>query len=208
MLYSSCTWYCKTRMVQYQLVGSCCFCLCKPVHVWVVNAQNNQGTVPKSLQLLSSWLQNNFSTVPRRLAVAAFRSAKHAHGTVPAGWQLCFCLCKAVHFWAVNALRILSELPESLGPSRKVHNQTVYSWICYCKARYGSQQIATAELIIAKLPQYNTTWFTFFAFGTAKHVWSPHGTLPTRLQLLRLPFACITVHLIYGQQMHLEYDHN
>ena len=97
MLYSSCTWYCKTSMVQYQLVGSCCFCLCKPVHVWVVNAQNNQGTVPKSLQLLSSWLQNNFSTVPRRLAVAAFRSAKHTHGTVPAGWQLCFCLCKAVH---------------------------------------------------------------------------------------------------------------
>ena len=37
----------KTRMVHYQLVGSCCFCLCKPVHVWVVNAQNNQGTVPK-----------------------------------------------------------------------------------------------------------------------------------------------------------------
>ena len=47
MLYSSCTWYCKTRMVQYQLVGSCCFCLCEPVHVWVVNAQNIQGTVPK-----------------------------------------------------------------------------------------------------------------------------------------------------------------
>ena len=134
MLYSSCTWYCKTRMVRFRLVGSCCFCLCKPVQAWVVNAQNNQGTVPKSLQLLSSWLQNNFSTVPRRLAVAAFRSAKHAHGTVPAGWQLCFCLCKAVHLWAVNALRILSELPESLGPSRKVHNQTVYSWICYCKA--------------------------------------------------------------------------
>ena len=40
-------WY---IIVQYQLVGSCCFCLCKPVHVWVVNAQNaqnNQGTVPK-----------------------------------------------------------------------------------------------------------------------------------------------------------------
>ena len=54
-------------------------------------------------------------------------SAKHTHGTVPAGWQSCFCLCKAVHLWAVNALRILSELPEWLGPSRKVHNQTVYS---------------------------------------------------------------------------------
>ena len=47
VLYSSCTWYCKTRMVRYRLVGSCCFCLCKPVHVWVVNAQNSQGTVPK-----------------------------------------------------------------------------------------------------------------------------------------------------------------
>jgi hypothetical protein len=76
------------------------------------------------------------------------------------------------------------------------------------QARYSSQQIATAELIIAKLPQYNTTWFTFFAFGTATYVWSPHGTLPTRLHLLRLPFAFKTVHLIYGQQMHLEYDHN
>ena len=96
-------------------------------------------------------MQNNFSTVPRRLAVAAFRSAKHAHGTVPAGWQLCFCLCKVAHFWAVNALRILSELPGSLGPSRKVHNQAVYSEFVTAKqARYSSQQIATAELMFAK----------------------------------------------------------
>ena len=209
MLYSSCTWYCKTRMVQYQLVGSCCFCLCKPVHVWVVNAQNNQGTVPKSLQLLSSWLQNNFSTVPRRLAVAAFRSAKHTHGTVPAGWQLCFCLCKAVHLWAANALRILSELPESLGPSRKVQNQTVYSWICYCKA--SKVQFPTncnCWVNNCKTTSVQHHMVYIFCIWHCKTRWSPHGTFPTRLQLLRLPFACITVHLIYGQQMHLEYDHN
>ena len=152
-------------------------------------------------------MQNNFSTVPRRLAVAAFRSAKHTHGTVPAGWQLCFCLCKAVHLWAANALRILSELPESLG-RRCITKQFTVEFVTAKQARSSSQQIATAELIIAKLPQYNAAWFTFLASGTAKHVWSPHGTFPTRLQLLRLPFACITVRLIYGQQMHLEYDNN
>ena len=98
--------------------------------------------------------------------------------------------------------------------SRLVHQgrcrtkQFTVEFVAAKQARSSSQQIATAELIIAKLPQYNTAWFTFLAFGTAKHVWSPHGTLPTRLQLLRLPFACITVHLIYGQHMHLEYDHN
>ena len=27
--------------------GTACFCLCEPVHVWLVNAQNIQGTVPK-----------------------------------------------------------------------------------------------------------------------------------------------------------------
>jgi hypothetical protein len=91
---------------------------------------------------------------------------------------------------------------------RCITKQFTVEFVAAKQARYSSQQIATAELIIAKLPQHNTTWFTFFAFGTAKHVWSPHGTLPTRLQLLRLPFACIDVHLIYGQQMHLEYDHN
>ena len=93
---------------------------------------------------------------------------------------------------------------------RCITKQFTVEFVTAKQARYSSQQIAAAELIIAKLPQYNTTWFTFFAFGTAKHVWSPHGTLPTRLQLLRLPFACITVHLIYGQQTHLEleYDHN
>ena len=31
--------------------------------------------------------QNNLST-SHRLAVVAIRSAKHTHGTVPAGWQL------------------------------------------------------------------------------------------------------------------------
>ena len=91
---------------------------------------------------------------------------------------------------------------------RCITKQFTVEFVTAKQARYSSQQIATAELIIAKLPQYNAAWFTFLASGTAKHVWSPHGTFPTRLQLLRLPFACITVHLIYGQQMHLEYDHN
>ena len=91
---------------------------------------------------------------------------------------------------------------------RCITKQFTVEFVTAKQARHSSQQIAAAELIIANLPQYNTTWFTFFAFGTAKHVWSPHSTLPTRLQLLRLPFACITVHLIYGQHMHLEYDHN
>ena len=34
--------------------------------------------------------QNNLSTSPHQRAVVAIRSAKHTHGTVPAGWQLLF----------------------------------------------------------------------------------------------------------------------
>jgi hypothetical protein len=38
MFYSCCMWWCKTRMVQYQPVGSCCFCSSKTVDLWAVNA--------------------------------------------------------------------------------------------------------------------------------------------------------------------------
>ena len=51
---------------------------------------------------------------------------------------------------------------------RCITKQFTVEFVTAKQARYSSQQIATAELIIAKLPQYNTAWFTFFAFGTAK----------------------------------------
>ena len=85
-----------------------------------VQCQNKFATaefmIAKQFQYISTWACS-----------CCILSARHNHGTGPAGWQSCFCLCKAVHLWAVNALRILSELPEWLGPSRKVHNQIVYS---------------------------------------------------------------------------------
>ena len=37
--------------------------------------------------------ENNLSTSPHRLAVVAIRSAKHTHGTVPAGWQFVVFVC-------------------------------------------------------------------------------------------------------------------
>ena len=87
-------------------------------------------------------------------------------------------------------LRILLELPESrlVRQGRYVTKQCTVEIVTAKRARYSCQQIATAELIIAKLPQYNTISYGlyFFPFGTAEHVWSPRGTLPTRLQLLRL----------------------
>ena len=51
---------------------------------------------------------------------------------------------------------------------RCITKQFTVEFVTAKQARYSSQQIAIAELIIAKLPQYNTTWFTFCAFGTAK----------------------------------------
>ena len=91
----------------------------------------------------------------------------------------------------MNALRILSELPETrwVRQGRYVAKQCTVQIVTAKRARYSCQQIATAELIIAKLPQYNTIsygLYFFLAFGTAEHVWSPHGTWPTRLQLLPL----------------------
>ena len=107
--------------------------------------------MPKNFQLLSSCLKNSLSTVPRRLAVAAIVSATRTHGTVPAGWQLCFCLCKAVRLWAMNVLRVLSELPESrLGhQGRYITKLFTVEIVTSKQATYSSQQIATAG--------YNTT---------------------------------------------------
>ena len=44
---------------------------------------------------------------------------------------------QTLHLLAMNALRIWSQLPGSLSPSinpsSKLHNKTVYSWVCYCE---------------------------------------------------------------------------
>ena len=48
---------------------------------------------------------------------------QNTHGTAPTGWQCLFFLCKIVHSWAVN----------THSPPRKVQNQQVYCWVCYCK---------------------------------------------------------------------------
>ena len=50
MVYCCCIWCGNTCMVQYQPVGSCCFWLCKTVHLWTVD---ELSTWPQQPQLLS-----------------------------------------------------------------------------------------------------------------------------------------------------------
>jgi len=57
----------------------------KEIYSWRSFLQN-KGKLQKTMQLS----QNNLSTSPHRLAVVEIRSAKHTHGTAPAGWQLLF----------------------------------------------------------------------------------------------------------------------
>ena len=151
MVYCCCIWGCNTCMVQYQPVGICYFCLCKTVHFWTVNAVRIWPQLPESripsnkiqnrtvyswvlccktstvqyqiMKQLSSCLHNNFSRAPHGLQFLHL-VVQNTHGRVPTVWQLFS--CKSVRFCAVNALRICTQLPESLCPSSKIQNWTVY----------------------------------------------------------------------------------
>ena len=74
----------------------------------------------------------------------------------------------------------MPQLPGSLSPSgRYITEQFTAECITAKQARYSAKQFAAAEFTTANLPEYNTTWLTVLAFGTAKHAWSPNGTVPT-----------------------------
>ena len=124
---------------------------CKTVHFWTVNAVRIWPQLPESripsnkiqnrtvyswvlccktstvqyqiMKQLSSCLHNNFSRAPHGLQFLHL-VVQNTHGRVPTVWQLFS--CKSVRFCAVNALRICTQLPESLCPSSKIQNWTVY----------------------------------------------------------------------------------
>ena len=124
---------------------------CKTVHCWTVNAVRIWPQLPESripsnkiqnrtvyswvlccktstvqyqiMKQLSSCLHNNFSRAPHGLQFLHL-VVQNTHGRVPTVWQLFS--CKSVRFCAVNALRICTQLPESLCPSSKIQNWTVY----------------------------------------------------------------------------------
>ena len=99
--------YCKTSRVQYQ--------------------QNIN-----KMQLLSSWSPINLSTVPHGLQLFLVLQ-QNTHGTAPTGFALAAFACITVRLWAVNALRIWPHYIVTDSPSKKVLNQQVYCWVCYCK---------------------------------------------------------------------------
>ena len=75
------------------------------------------------MKQLSSGLHNNFSRAPHGLQFLHL-VVQNTHGRVPTVWQLFS--CKSVRFCAANALRICTQLPESLCPSSKIQNWPVY----------------------------------------------------------------------------------
>ena len=127
------------------------FCLCKTDHYWTVTAVRIWPQLPESripsnkiqkrtvfswvlccktstvqyqnMKQLSSCLHSNFSRAPHGLQFLHL-VVPNTHGRVPTVWQLFS--CKSVHFFAQNALRICTQLPESLCPSSKIQSWTVY----------------------------------------------------------------------------------
>ena len=144
------------------------------------------------MKQLSSCLHNNFSRAPHGLQFLHL-VVQNTHGRVPTVWQLFS--CKSVRFCAVNALRICTQLPESLCPSSEIQNWTVYIWLSLLlqdKPRTiptKHKQNATVEFMIADQFQYDTSWFTVFLVLQQ----NTHGTAPAGFALAA--FACITVRL-------------
>ena len=88
-------------------------------------------------------------------------------------------------------------------PSRKVHNRTVYSWICYCKtSKIQYYKVYKCWVMIANnLSTSPHGLLSVVAFGAATHAWYSTNRLAFVI------FACVKL-CISGQWMQLEYGHN
>ena len=130
--------HCKTIKVQCQNVFICWVRVCK-----IMSVQYHKG-----LQLLHFVLRHTLMVQYQLVGSCAFACV-----------QLCFCGQRM-------KLRMLSELPETrwVRQGKYVAKQCTVQIVTAKRARYSCQQIATAELIIAKLPQYNTISYGLYFF--------------------------------------------